>query len=304
MAVQLADPKQRLRDALGAAIERELAQRIQPALCLLGGRLQPPDAPLLEVVAAAASGATRGGDDAGSSGSGNAISMELLLPVADSTGALVGAEGGGALQRGRARAPVAGELQLAGVLDCRAYLQKREGAAAALAAIKQDVARTLRARARVLAELAEQQQEEAEAAAQQQQQAAGGQPATAAAAARPPLLRRVGEAGGALSLPLPRRVFVPGPAGAYCYCDHLAEGEPNSSALSRAEELLALQPEGLAVECLEAAAAGGKAGAGGRRRAADSGGGTSLACNLAAAGAAAVAGLALLVGYWSLGAQQ
>ncbi|GAB4815045.1 hypothetical protein N2152v2_002091 [Parachlorella kessleri] len=270
--IYLTNPRQRLRDALAAAVEWEIQHRMQPAVGLLAAQLWPTDAALVDIPKTGSSGSKSA--EAVSRGGGEHIQADLLLPPAGSSPALL-LHGGleGALQRGRGQHEALGSLQLSGMLDCRAYLPKRETAAAAVEALKQDTRRTLQARAAMLADLAEQQQEEAAQAAaaagppQHGQQAGGTGSSTAAT---PPLLQRLGEVSAPMQLALPRRVWVAGPAGAFCFCDYLLEGEAEANLLSRAAEL-GLNLAGVdmdAVQCLEAQqqqqheqAAAGKTGA-------------------------------------------
>jgi hypothetical protein len=230
--------------------------------------------------------------------------VEVLPTAAAAAPAAAGAGARGAAPGadGRGRYERAGALALSGVLDCRAWVHRREPVAAAVEAIKADVARSLRARLAVLVEAAE----AAEAAAADLHADATrrgpgeGQPHQAVAPPPThPLLRRAAAAAG-FAPRLPRRAVARWAGGGGAYCDYLVDGEGAEEALARLAELVgASAVDAAAFECEEAAAAGG--GGASAAPKARAGGGWGLASCGGAAGAAGVALLAAAVGYMLLG---
>ncbi len=305
----MADSRQELQAAFQAATDAA-AMRMRGALGLVGGCLAGPDVQLADLAACG----SNGGSGAGSSGS-NPIAVELLLPPASSLALCTagGGKGGSGLLHGRAKGSAVGGVSLAGALDCRACVHRREPAAAAVDALRADIKRSLQARMDALLDAAEQQQEAAVADYEAQQRAGGASSAGAAPAAGPPqhpLFAPAGAAGTTLAVTLPRRAFVAAAAaGGVPYCDYLFEGEGSQAALGRLQLLLPW-PElaGAAVDCLETAAApatraGGAQDVKGGGSRADIGGAraAALPCTAVTAASLAAAALALAVGYLSLG---
>lgn len=301
LRLPVADSTQELQAAFQAAADAAAA-RLRGALGLVGGCLAGPDVQLADL-AAGSSGGSGGGP----------IAVELLLQPASSLAFRTagGGKAGAGLLHGRAQGGAVGGVTLAGALDCRACVHRREPAAAAVDALRADVKRSLQARMDALLDAAEQQQEAA-LAAHEAQQRAGGSAAPASAAGPPqhPLFVPAGAAGSALAVPLPRRAFVAAAAaGGVPYCDYLFEGEGSQAALGRLQLLLPW-PElaGAAIDCLETAAApavragGVPAARGGGSRAGSSGtSAAALPCTAVTAASLVAAALALAVGYLSLG---
>ncbi|KAL4424038.1 hypothetical protein ABPG75_001339 [Micractinium tetrahymenae] len=305
------DGQQELQAAFQAATDAA-ATRLRGALGLIGGRLAGPDVQLADLAAGGSSGP---------------ISVELLLQPASSLAfcTAAGGKAGSGLLHGRAEGSAAGGVALAGALDCRACVHRREPAAAAVDALRADIKRSLQARMDALLDAAEQQEEAAaaEQQAQQAQQRGGAGGAAAPPAAPPPqhpLFVPAGSAGKPLAVSLPCRAFVASAAaGRVPYSDYLFEGESSQAMLGRLQMLLPW-PElaGAAVECLETAApaavhtgstaaraGGAKAAQGGTGQAGSSGSGAAaLPCTLVTAASMAAAALALAVGYLSLGGSQ
>jgi hypothetical protein len=303
MQLPVTSGRQELAAAFQAAADGAAAGA-QGALGLVDGRLATEGWQLADVPAAAD----------GSAASTGPIAVELLLQPSSSLATCTagGGKAGSGLLRGRAHSSAVGQVSIQGCLDCRACVHRREAAAAAVEAVRLDVRRSLQARMDALLDAAEQQQEAAAAEAEEQQ---GRQHGGAASAPLPPppahpLFAAAGDSGAPLLVSLPRRAFVAAAAaGGLPYCDYLFEGESTQAVLGRLQLLLPMS--GLAtaaVECLEqavgrqapslssSAALPLRAGSGGR-------GAGALPCSALVVGAAAVAVLALVVGYSSLGGQ-
>jgi hypothetical protein len=285
------DGKQEVQSALQDAADAAAA-RVGGALALVGGQL--------------ASGERQLGELLGEGGPAPTPVHLLLQPPASlafcSAG---GGRAGGGLQRGRAESAAQGWVALAGCLDCRACLHRREPAARAAEALQADVRRSLAARLDALLEAAEEQRAAAAAEGEQRQGQQGG---AAPPAPTHPLFAAAGDAGSPLAVTLPRRAFVSAAAaGGIPYCDYLFAGETAQALLGRLRLLLPTLPglETAAVECLEQAAPAQQAAGAGSRQAQPSPGrraGAATPCTLLAAGSAAAAVLALALGaYLSLG---
>lgn len=298
----MADGKQELQVAFQAAADAAAA-RLCGALGLIGGRLAGPEVPLADLAA---------GGSAASDSICGPIPVELLLQPASSLALCTagGGKAGSRLAQGCAEGSAVGHVTMAGALDCRACVHRREPAAAAVDALRADIQRSLQARMDALLDAAEQQQEAA-AAEHEAQQRAGGRDAPAAAAPQHPLFVPAGAAGSKpLAAPLPRRAFVAvAAARGVPYCDYLFEGEGTHAVLGRLQLLLPW-PElaGAAVDCLETSAApaaqadGAQAARGGGSHAGSSSrGAAALPCTAVTAASLAAAALALAVGYLSLG---
>jgi hypothetical protein len=279
LAVSAAGAKQRVHEAVAEAARWECAHRVGPAVGLVEGALQPADRQLGDV---AASG----------SGGGGWVAVQLLAPLGGGAPAAVGAGARGeeVTARGQGSYQRVGKVTLRGVLDCRAYVHRREPAAAGVEAIKADIARSLQARLEVLVDAADM----ASAVIKDRVP----KEATAAAPPDHPLLRRAGD-GVPFAPLLPRRAVLTWPGGGGCYCDYLVEGEGEEDTMQRLRELVgeALVGGG-AYACDEAPAAAAAAGGGAERSAARGGRASMLqGCDMVTLGAVGGALLAAAVGY-------
>lgn len=269
--LSLAGPKQKVKDALTAAVAWQTEHRVAPAVALLDGR---PLAPGQQV--------------------GEAARVELLPPLGGAPLAAVGGPDGGAASGSGEYQRVAA-FTLEGALDCRAYVHKREPAAAAVAALKADVGRSLLARLEVLVEAAE--MAEAVAADRHETAVVDGDagPIPPRTPPRHPLLLRASSA-AAYRMALPRRAFVGWAQGGAAYCDYLVEGEGAAEAAARIQELMGSGAVDVgSYECKEAVTAGG-GGKGGHRPA-----GAGLECSAATAGAGVAAVVAIWLAYTFMG---
>lgn len=240
LLVHLTNPNQRLFTSLSASAERFLQHRIQQAVPLLNGKLYREDATMMDL----APTSTGRGEGIFQGGTGAIISAELLKPPSHALQGEQQVKGdrGGMLQQGKGVKDVYGRLQLVGQLDCRAFLHRWDSASAAVDAIKQDASRTLRARIRMLAELAEQGGEDLtgeQAGAEHCQNHRNPIPELQ-------LLQQV-KNGAHLQLQLPRRVFAAGGKGAIMFSDHLFTEEDDRTVLCRCKDLLGLKQDELRV---------------------------------------------------------
>jgi len=208
-----------------------------------------------------------------------------------------------------------GRSRLRGEVVGVAYVHRREAAGRALADLKADVVKSLRARLDLLVEEALAAAEEHEEDEKQQERP------SSSSSSKPahPLLAAAAAGGGATTtLALPRRVLMPWTvAGASLrVCDYLAEGEGRDAAAARAQELLGTADVSAAqVEELEAAAGATAAAAkrglpppskakGTAVVAAGGGGGNAPECSnsmVAGLAAGAAAAVAMALGYLSMG---
>lgn len=274
LAVSLAEGKQRLHDAIQGAIQWEHDVRVAPALSLIDGNMLPEGSQI---------------GDAAPAGAG-AIAVELLHPVGVPVNAIaaVGATAAGDSGEYERYATIA----LGAVLDCRAFVHKRETVEAAIEALKSDVQRTLLARLEVLYEAAEMatafEKGRADKALSKGEKPEGGPP-------KHPLLLRVGEV-RSYRPSFPRRAFLKWTAGGCCYCDYVVDGEGVSEALDRMAELMGPDAvDGATFQCEEKASGAASSGKRGRRKA----GGPECKATLLAAAVALLA-IAYATGYFSL----
>ncbi len=313
----------RLQGVAEALVAAEAA-RIGSALAALDGGVVPAESAVI--------GDLLGGDASPSDGA-DAAAATVELFCAPRAVAAAEAAGAPSAAAAAAPAPQAGVGTLRGEVVGLAYVHRRETAGRALADLKADVVKSLKARLDLLVEealAAAEDQEEAEREQAQRQQAGGGGAAAASGAAAPPppapahpLLAAVSGARAA-RLALPRRVLLPwAVAGARLgVCDYLSAGEALEDSVARAQELLGLEEESVGVsqvEELEAVAVavapaptvkaskGGAAAPPGAARGTAVGAaaaGDAAACSstvVAGLAAGAAAALAVAVGYMSMG---
>lgn len=275
LKVHCAPGKQALHEALSKAVHWENQQRLNHSVALVSGAIPPSSKAVAELQADGATGA---------------IEMELVCNATTSAPAVVGMPNAGLLQRGKGQYTSSGELELSGCLDCRAFVHKRETAAAAVGALKNDIVRSLKVRIDVVIEAAE--------AAAAIAEPAASSTGAASTEQQHPLMMPVTDTKGKVRSALPRRAFVSWRQGQGRYCDYLMEGESPTSAVGRLQELLGQGSlSDVPVECREEVACGPN-GIGSKTRSGAAGG--ALACNVMAVVASSVAGLAALVGYMSL----
>lgn len=286
------DHKQQLQHMAESLVDAEAA-RLEGALAALRGNVLPEGAVIGDHLPADCS------LDVAAH-----VQLFCALPAASAAAAAAAGTGDSAAAMVPNAAPLHGSGSLHGEMCGVAYVHRREPATKALAELKADVVKSLRARLDLLIE-------EALAAADEQQQDEGNQqqPGGAAKPVAHPLLLGAGS-GKSARLALPRRVLLPWQvAGAALrVCDYLVEGEGPDAAVVRAQELLGLGDEEVAVaqvEELEAPAGTAKppAKVKGAAVAAVGGGSSAAACSntvIAGLAAGAAAALAVAVGYLNM----
>ena len=215
-----------MRDAAGAAIERE-ATRVMASRVLLDGTFARPEEDVVGVVGADVRAAP--------------VRAELLCPprASSSSSAAAAASGGG---RG-------GGVTLRGTITSRCYAYGRESIARACEDVKGDVVNSLRSRLGVLCDLADSADDAAAAAADEKEDS------DAAAAAAHPLSEKGDPFPGGdwgpkrrASIALPRRAWARWTVGGEAegdarhrgvqLCDYLTADEGAAEVVARAKEVL------------------------------------------------------------------
>jgi hypothetical protein len=135
-----------------------------------------------------------------------------------------------------------GRICFDGLMECRAYVHKRESIYSAVESIKQDVEMSLRSRLEILMEAAEMATEAMEKETKSPH-----------AQTKHPLLDTVNKC-GAYKPHFPRRAFLKWRLGVCCYCDFIVEGDGLSEALHRIRELVGEgKVDATTFQCKEAA---------------------------------------------------
>lgn len=129
-----------------------------------------------------------------------------------------------------------GKINLSGLIECRAYVYKREQITAALEAIKEDVELSLRARLEILVEAAEMATEamEEENSSQNLRNKSNGETRKSR---KHPMLETAGNI-GSYTPHMPRRAFLKWRQGPCSYCDYVVEGDGVTEALHRMKEIV------------------------------------------------------------------
>ena len=231
------DGKQILCDVIDGVISWEVEHRVKPAIPMVHGHVPVTQQQILEFVK--------------HEGLGH-IPIELMIPCGGRSGPPVFPRSaqGESTMAGKYQSKV--RLELHGLMECRAYVHKRESAQAAVDAIKEDIDLSLRSRLEVLveaAEMATEAMEQQQKASAQKQQSNG----TPYEQPRHPLLD---ESTKAIKYEphLPRRAFLKWKQGSCCYCDYVVEGDGMSEALHRMKELVGEgKVDGTTFQCKETA---------------------------------------------------
>lgn len=258
MHLSLASGKTALHAAIDKAIQWEYDNKITPAIPLLktdqSHAIMPSlDMPFVEVLAAAIPERS----------SNAATEIQLLVPLGSAslppTPPAVGLTTVTSMQERDNEYKQLCSFMLAGSMDCRAFIHKREPLRAAVDSIKNDIQRSMRARMGVLVEAADMATNVAEEKRNQAMQR-GDVGADKDPLPRHPLLLPVDEA-RVYCPALPRRAFLPWKQGGGCYCDYLVEGEGVIEATQRIHELMGEEcVDGF--ECLENTGGNSTKGAG------------------------------------------
>ncbi len=294
LKVNLVGGKQRLHDAIKDAVAWQSEHRVKASIAVIDNKIPDTSQQIVDVL----------------KNGGSSLSMELLTPISTppATLAAVGANGTDlppSATTGKGEYQRQAEFALAGELDCRAFVHKREPLSAAIEAIKGDVERTLLTRMDILVEAAQMATDEAQArfdAATARDLKSGKPPSTQGAQApKHPLLLRVAGV-DAYKPTFPRRAFLKWKQSSCCsFCDYIVEGEGMSEAVQRVQELMGADSvDPSTFQCEEKLAAGviaGTAGAAGGRR--SKSGNSGFECNVATAGAVSVALVAMYLS-WTL----
>ena len=225
--MNLTDDKQILGDVFQGAINWEVEHRVKPAVPLLLGHVPSSQEQLVDIM-------HREGL--------SFINIELMKPLSCQSLPTVPQQ---ATKNGKPKSGVIsskGRICFDGLMECRAYVHRRESISAAVESIKQDIEMSLRSRLEILMEAAEMATEAMEKETKSPH-----------SETKHPLLDTVNKC-GSYKPHFPRRAFLKWRLGVCCYCDFIVEGDGLSEALHRIRELVGEgKVDATTFQCKEAA---------------------------------------------------
>jgi len=225
--IDMSDDKQILGDVFQGAINWEVEHRVKPAVPLLLGHVPSSQEQLVDIIHREGLSFIEIDLMKPVSGQGLPTVPYLATKIAKPKSGVLSSKGG---------------IRFEGLMECRAYVHRRESVSCAVESIKQDIEMSLRSRLEILMEAAEMATEAMERERKSPH-----------AKTKHPLLDNASKC-GSYKPHFPRRAFLKWRVGVCCYCDFIVEGDGLSEALHRIRELVGEgKVDATTFQCKEAA---------------------------------------------------